>query len=89
MGIQLLGYVATLIVAITQVPQLVKVVRTRDTEGLSKRTYMLIVLGSVLYVPYAFAIRSVPVALTNIWLALVAGTILFYIVANEAKQAKR
>lgn len=84
MGIQLLGYAATLIVAITQVPQLLKVVKTRDTEGLSKWTYALIAFGSLLYVPYAFAIHSIPVALTNIWLTLVSATILGYILANDS-----
>ncbi len=83
MGYEALGYLATLIVAITQIPQLLKVVSTRDTEGLSKWTYALIVLGSLLYVPYAFAIHSIPVALTNLWLALVSATILGYIVAND------
>lgn len=88
MGIELLGYIATLMVAATQVPQLVKVVRTRDTEGLSKRTYALIVTGSLLYVPYAFAIHSIPVACTNIWLALVAATILAYIIAGERSRKR-
>lgn len=88
MGIELLGYAATLIVAATQVPQLVKVVRTRETDGLSKRTYALIVAGSLLYVPYAVAIHSVPVACTNVWLAVVSATILGYIVANERERAR-
>ncbi len=85
MGIQLLGYAATLVVAVTQVPQLLKILRTHDTEGLSKHTYALILFGSILWIPYAFAIHSIPVAITNIWLALVSGTILTRIVANEAR----
>lgn len=76
---QLLGYVATIVVALTQLPQLMKTLRTHDVEGLSWRTYALIALGSVLYIPYAIAIGSIPVALTNAWLALVALVILAYI----------
>ncbi len=87
MGIELLGYAATLIVAVTQIPQLLKVVRTRDTADLSKWTYGLIALGSLLYVPYAFAIHSIPVALTNLWLTLVSATILAYIIVNERRGA--
>jgi MtN3 and saliva related transmembrane protein len=78
--IDILGYVATAIVSITQLPQLMKTVRTRDVEGLSAPTYALIVLGSALYIPYALAIHSVPILITNAWIVLVAGTILGYIV---------
>ncbi len=83
MAIQVLGYAATLIVAITQVPQLRKTLQTHDTEGLSTWTYALITLGSALYVPYALAIHSIPVALTNGWLMLVSATILFFILKNH------
>ncbi len=78
--IEALGYIATTIVAITQLPQLLKTVRTRDVEGLSLYTYALIVLGSLLYIPYAIAIHSIPILITNAWIAIVAGTILTYIV---------
>lgn len=77
---EFVGYAATAIVALTQLPQLFKTVRSRDVEGLSRRTYMLIVLGSLLYLPYAFAIHSIPILITNAWIALVASTILVYIV---------
>lgn len=85
MSLEWMGYTATAIVVVTQFPQLIKVVRTRDTEGLSAWTYALITLGSALYVPYAFAIHSIPVAITNIVLAACAAIILLYIVANRRK----
>jgi len=88
MGIQLLGYAATFVVGITQIPQLLKVLRSHDTEGLSKHTYALIFFGSLLWVPYAFAIHSVPVAITNIWLALVSATILLRILWNEKTMSR-
>ncbi|MBV8117363.1 MAG: PQ-loop repeat-containing protein [Candidatus Eremiobacteraeota bacterium] len=78
--IEILGYIATVVVAATQVPQLVKTVRTHDVEGLSRRTYALIVLGSALYVPYGVAIHSIPIVITNAWVVVVAGTIFGYIV---------
>ncbi len=78
--IEILGYLATAIVALTQLPQLVKTVRTHDVEGLSRNTYILIVLGSALYVPYALAIHSIPILITNAWIVAVAATILTYIV---------
>lgn len=78
--IQILGYLAAVIVAITQLPQLIKTVRTRDVEGLSRNTYVLIVLGSALYIPYALAIHSIPILITNAWIVAVAATILTYIV---------
>lgn len=77
--IELLGYLATAVVALTQLPQLLKTVRTHDVEGLSRRTYALIVIGSLIYIPYALAIHSVPILITNAWIVLVSGTILGYI----------
>ena len=77
--IQLLGYAAAATIMMTQLPQLYKTVRTHDVEGLSWRTYALMVLGASLYVPYAIAIHSIPVLVTNAWVAMEAGTILVYI----------
>ena len=79
MLVQILGYVAAGIVALTQLPQLFKTVRTHDVEGVSRKTYALIVLGSLLYIPYALALHSIPVLITNAWIVIVAGTILAYV----------
>ncbi len=78
--VEALGYLATAIVAITQLPQLAKTLRTHDVKGLSRNTYVLIVIGSALYVPYAVAIHSIPILITNAWIVVVAATILSYIV---------
>jgi MtN3 and saliva related transmembrane protein len=47
------------------VPQLIKMVRERDAEGVSLRTYMVTVTGFVLWIAYGLLLGSWPVALSN------------------------
>jgi MtN3 and saliva related transmembrane protein len=47
------------------VPQLVKMARERDAEGVSLRTYLVTVTGFVLWIAYGVLLGSWPVAVSN------------------------
>jgi MtN3 and saliva related transmembrane protein len=58
------------------VPQLIKIVRERDAEGVSLRTYMVTVTGFVLWTVYGVLLGSWPVAVSNAVSLILSGAIL-------------
>lgn len=58
------------------VPQLIKVAREKRADGVSLRTYMVNVVGFVLWVAYGVLLGSWPVAASNAVNLLLAGAIL-------------
>ena len=58
------------------VPQLIKIARERDAEGVSLRTYMITVTGFVLWIAYGVLLGSWPVAVSNAVSLMLSGAIL-------------
>src|SRR5471032_1566315 len=58
------------------VPQLIKIARERDAEGVSLRAYMVTVTGFALWIAYGLLLGSWPVAASNAVSLLLAGAIL-------------
>jgi len=63
--IDLLGYVAGILVVISLLPQAMKSWRTKKTRDISLARYVIYVTGLVLWVAYAIIIQNGPVALMN------------------------
>jgi MtN3 and saliva related transmembrane protein len=58
------------------VPQLIKIVREHDAEGVSLRTYVVTVTGFALWIVYGALLGSWPVAVSNSVSLVLAGAIL-------------
>lgn len=76
MMVEWIGGLAALLTMASFVPQVWKIVSTRETAGVSRRTYILTTAASVLWVSYGWAISSVSVILCNATLGLLALSIL-------------
>lgn len=71
-----IGSVAAVLTTVSFVPQAVKVIRERQTKGISLGMYVLFTLGVALWFVYGVLIDSSPVYLANGITLLLAGTIL-------------
>lgn len=58
------------------VPQIVKLVKTRDASGVSLRTYAVTVTGFGLWIAYGLLLGSWPVAVSNSVCLLMSGAVL-------------
>ena len=74
--VNVIGTAAGLCSMSSFVPQLVKIARDRRAEGVSLRTYLVNVVGFVLWVAYGVMLGSWPVAASNAVNLLLAGSIL-------------
>lgn len=62
----LLGMVAGMMTTLAFIPQVVKVLRTRDAKAISLPMYVIFTIGVALWFCYGLAIKSWPIILNNI-----------------------
>jgi MtN3 and saliva related transmembrane protein len=82
-SISLLGLLAAVFTTAAYVPQAYKTITTRSTASLSLPTYLMLFIGTVLWVGYALYIDNLPVLIANGITALLAGIILFLKVTSK------
>jgi MtN3 and saliva related transmembrane protein len=84
----LIGAVAAIASTTSFVPQAVRIVRTRDTEGISIGMYAITVVGFALWTTYGLLLESWPLVASNaICLALSAFIFLMTILPEPRKEA--
>ena len=62
---EIVGSAAGICSMISFVPQLIKVIHDESADGVSLRTYLVMVVGFVLWVSYGVLLKSWPVAGSN------------------------
>ncbi|HYF04714.1 MAG TPA: SemiSWEET family transporter [Patescibacteria group bacterium] len=75
--VDLIGYIAGVLVAITMVPQIILSLKTKNVTGLSLGMLVIFFLSMVLWVVYGYKIGSYPLMLTNGLATLVSGVQLY------------
>lgn len=74
--IQTLGLAAAILTTAANIPQAVKVIRTRSTKSLSVLTYAMLFAGMVIWVIYGVLRDDMPIILANGISGLLCGIIL-------------
>jgi MtN3 and saliva related transmembrane protein len=75
--VKVLGLVAAALTTVANIPQTIKVVKTRSTKSISAVTYALLFAGMVLWVVYGVLKTDLPIILANGIAAALCLTILF------------
>ena len=64
--ISIIGSIGATLTTVSQLPQLIKVVKSRHTKDLSLSTYTVLAIGVALWVVYGLALREPPIYIANI-----------------------
>lgn len=75
--IQILGLLAAVFTTAANIPQTIKVIRTRSTKSLSWATYAMLFVGMTLWVIYGIMRKDIPIILANAVAGSLCGIILF------------
>ncbi len=73
-----LGLLAACLTTISFLPQVIQIIKTKDTKSISLKMYILFVTGTILWFVYGFFIKNLPVTLANFITGTLAVTILYY-----------
>ena len=63
--IKLLGYLAAFLTTISFLPQTIKSIKEKNTEGISLGMYSLFTLGVVFWLVYGLSIKDIPMVAAN------------------------
>ncbi|MCL6523354.1 MAG: SemiSWEET transporter [Thermoflavifilum sp.] len=75
---EIIGLIAAACTTISFIPQAIKTIRTRNTEGISLGMYILFTSGTLLWLIYGLFIHSLPITLANAITLVFAGIVLVY-----------
>lgn len=75
--IQALGLLAAFFTTIANIPQTIKVIKTRNVKDLSSLTYAMLFIGMLLWVAYGIIRSDIPIILANGIAGALCGVILF------------
>ncbi|WP_337264138.1 MULTISPECIES: SemiSWEET transporter [unclassified Serratia (in: enterobacteria)] len=74
--ISLIGYLAACLTTLSFLPQAIKVIATRNTQGISLLMYAMFIVGLLLWLIYGVLIGNIAVSLANLLTLLFALPIL-------------
>lgn len=83
--VSLIGYLAGICSAISQFPQALKVIKTKETSSISPLMYSLLTLGVVLWFIYGILLINFPMIIANGISLIPAFYILFITFRNKLK----
>lgn len=78
MNYEWIGYVAATLTTFSFIPQVLHILRTRDTRAISLGMYSIFVLGIFLWLVYGVILKNAPMTIANSITFLLALFILSY-----------
>lgn len=83
--IDFIGYLSAFLTSISFLPQAIKTIKTKNTEGISLLMYLLFVIGVIGWTIYGFLIKNNVIIIANIFTTIVASMVLFVKIYNTFK----
>ncbi|MGX7776563.1 SemiSWEET transporter [Streptococcus pluranimalium] len=74
----MIGFIAACLTTFGFVPQVIKVIKTKDTESISLGMYLMAVTGMILWAIHGFHHNDMAIVLANAISATLAGIVLIY-----------
>lgn len=77
-AITMIGTIAACLTTLASIPQVIKVIQTKNTEGISLGMYIMQVVGVFLWLLHGIIIQDLPLIVANAITFVLAATILGY-----------
>jgi len=84
-SIEWIGFIAALLTTGAFVPQVLKIIKTKSTEGLSLTMYMSMFVGIMLWLFYGIKIQSISMIVANVVTGGLTLSILVMIILHKKK----
>lgn len=82
---EIIGFVATTLTTACSLPQLIKIIKTRDSKSVSFLMYFMMTIGYALWIIYGVYSSSIQIILGNSIGSLILGTIMTIKLINMIK----
>jgi MtN3 and saliva related transmembrane protein len=64
--VDILGYIASILIAFCYVPQILKIIANKNGEMVSYVMYFILILANILFIYYGIIKNVIPIILTNV-----------------------
>ena len=78
-----IGFIAAFFTSIAFIPQVVKVIRDKQTEGVSLSMYLIFVTGVICWIAYGALVHDVAILAANIITFIFAFPVLIVVIKNR------
>ncbi|TGN08212.1 SemiSWEET transporter [Leptospira ilyithenensis] len=79
----ILGYIAAICTTLSFLPQVLRVILTKQTRDISRNMYIFLSMGISLWLVYGILISNMPIILANSFTLVFVSTILIYKLKSE------
>ena len=80
-----IGFIAALLTSMAFVPQVIKVIRDKQTDGISLPMYLIFVSGVVCWIIYGLLIKDMAILTANVITFSLAFPVLIMVIKNRNK----
>jgi len=85
----MIGNIAAILTTLSFLPQVIQVIKTKNTEGISLGMYTMFVLGVFLWAIYGYINHDIPVLMANAITFILASIVLCYKIRHSIKKANK
>jgi len=75
---EIIGYIAATLTTVSFLPQAIKVIKTRNTEGISLWMYIMFTIGVAFWFFYGLIVTEYPIIIANAITLIFASIILIF-----------
>ncbi|MGL5367463.1 MAG: SemiSWEET transporter [Cetobacterium somerae] len=86
---RIIGIIAATLTTIAFFPQVIQVIKSKDTKSISLTMYILFVTGVLLWVLYGFYLNDLPIIIANSIVAVASTIILCYKIKEIRSNLKK
>ncbi|ERT66982.1 MULTISPECIES: SemiSWEET transporter [Cetobacterium] len=86
---RIIGIIAATLTTIAFFPQVIQVIKSKDTKSISLTMYILFVTGVLLWVLYGFYLNDLPIIIANSIVAVASTIILCYKIREIRSNLKK
>jgi MtN3 and saliva related transmembrane protein len=75
---EIFGYAATAFTIIAFIPQVLLVIKTRETKDISLATFLFLLTGAITWTTYGIMTNSLPIIITNVVIGILQFVIIVF-----------
>ncbi|MBV7508364.1 SemiSWEET transporter [Bacillus sp. sid0103] len=83
--ISVIGYIAAILTTVSFLPQAIKTIKDKNTDGISLGMYSMFTSGVLLWLVYGFFVKDIPIIIANSITFILAVTILALTIKYSTK----
>ncbi|WDA54143.1 MAG: glutathione synthetase [Spiroplasma endosymbiont of Drosophila atripex] len=88
-AIDIIGYIGAFFISVAFLPQTIKLIKTKNTKGLSLISYSIYQIGLTSFIIYASLIKNIPLLAANAFgtvINIILLTLIIYIIIIKIKR---